>query len=991
MSTIFPKRGRQSSADPDLSYMDLDAPPSIPAAEKKRHHSPFSYLRIRKRSTEGGLKKKKSEEVVRSPPSTPRDHQAHLPPVPPLSNHARNYSEPPAAYHPLPIQVVRPYQYPHPPPPPRANSGSDSSTASSAYPPTPPNMMHPFPYIVSTSPDSSHEDLTHSRLATAHALLPAPGPALAAAAILSAAQSGDGNGLPAFSRDALGAGMGMGNGMGITGHEAHGLLGTIAMDRAKVAATVAPLITNGMQNLTKAQTIVDELVASEAWSVVKESAAAVLEPAKDVVVILDSVVKYIPAIMVAESIFSVIIKHELERNENDKHILVVYHTMTVFWFTMCDLQAIFRADHEHIKSALDTFFQDVGKTIQDFGNFREVYYRHGHFTHTLRSSEYRKKLTAFTTAFAQHKSDLHFILSESSALEIHDALGSVGGMAEKLDVVTRQLAVVTAMMLGPGKRTPLEVRVDEAVREGGKGALQDMSFLNQLARDHFGAEEDLDPQIQKHLSMGLDEALSANMPAFSLRVEAAQKDMADALERSTDAILQQLNSGPYQLIKDEDIRTVWQSMNWKISCKARHFVDAVHNHFAQKFGDHTQTSGEMHTDQWTLHVLSQIIYYPNISDAIDDDGSGYISVHEVNHFFKSRPKEWSAPQWIAYWAAGWKQNALTYKDRCQGIFSAIEAAARTVHPDNRRAVKSYIHTSGISELYLVVNSVAPADPLRLAAQGHHSPETAPLDALKAEMMQKETEHIRSRMERIQYQLESPEMVLAVLGTHRLEGFILCVLELILDRHLQILETANSLVINQQEFETMTTSLKNLVTAFGMRYRTLTESWKQQRLDTDFLVESFASGIFNDWHEVFADQQPTENAKSSPRAKHITSPRSPPKTPQEILIFPLPPQPTSPGAQILGSPPPRLVPPHPHGPRRRNNNGRASDYFGQFDFERRPSERPVSIIDPASISELYKTKTKKPKLEDRITTLETELSDIKGMLAQLLMLSTPKTT
>lgn len=67
------------------------------------------------------------------------------------------------------------------------------------------------------------------------------------------------------------------------------------------------------------------------------------------------------------------------------------------------------------------------------------------------------------------------------------------------------------------------------------------------------------------------------------------------------------------------------AQNWRISCKARHFVDgkispfssffkcfelnllAVHNHFAQIFGDHRQSSGEMHADQWTLNVLSQVI------------------------------------------------------------------------------------------------------------------------------------------------------------------------------------------------------------------------------------------------------------------------------------------------------------------------------------------------------------------------------------------------
>ncbi|KAJ7161775.1 hypothetical protein C8R43DRAFT_314608 [Mycena crocata] len=713
--------------------------------------------------------------------------------------------------------------------------------------------------------------------------------------------------------------------------------------------------------------------------------------------ILDSVTKYIPAVMVAEQIFSVIIKHELDRHENDKNILVVYHTMSVFWFTLCDLQAIFRADKEQIRSSLDTFFEGVGTTIRNFGNFREVYYRHGHFTRTLRSAEYRKQLTGFGTAFAQHKADLQFILTESSALQLNDVASSVGSVSARLEDLTRKLDMAMAMV---GRQTPFEEDVARKVEEGGEGALQDPRFLNQLAKSAFGKDGELSAQVQASVREGLDEALAKNMPRFALKIEAAQKEMTEAIERSTETIMQQLNSGPYQLIKDEDIRSVWQSMNWRISCKARHFVDAVHNHFAQKFGEHRNTAGEMHPEQWTLSVLSQVIYYPNISDAIDDDGSGYISVHEVNQFFKSRPKEWSAVQWLSFWAMGWKQNALSYKTRCKTLFSELEASARTVLPQNRRCVKAYIKRSGLSELWLVVNSLM-ADGLVHRA-GHQMRVSEPLNALREEIMRKETAHIQSRLERIQYQLESPETVLAVLGTHRLEGFVLCFLELILERHRQIIEAANTLVLGEREFETMTFSLKNLVAAFGTRYHTLTEGWKQQRLETGFLVQCFAGGIFNEWHEVFQDHptahsEPVDTPRSSDSHSTARPHRGNSPLPEDILVFPLPsqPSPTSSEAEPT-SPPARLAPmPHPQGPRRnQRHNARMSavsaDYFYHFDFERRPSERPTPSGDPASISEVYR-KSKKPKLEDRITSLETELSDIKGMLTQLISLSSPRST
>lgn len=48
--------------------------------------------------------------------------------------------------------------------------------------------------------------------------------------------------------------------------------------------------------------------------------------------------------------------------------------------------------------------------------------------------------------------------------------------------------------------------------------------------------------------------------------------------------------------------------------------------------------------------LTIILDHGNLSDAIDDDGSGFLSVREVNDFLKDRTRadlKWSVPQWLA--------------------------------------------------------------------------------------------------------------------------------------------------------------------------------------------------------------------------------------------------------------------------------------------------------------------------------------------------------
>jgi hypothetical protein len=99
---MFPKRGRRQNPA-DESFVDLDAPPPI---TEKRHNSPFSYLRIRKRSTEGPRKGSPPKDiVVRRYDSAEsfealRDHELAkaLPPVPPLLSHNRGYSDPHLIY-----------------------------------------------------------------------------------------------------------------------------------------------------------------------------------------------------------------------------------------------------------------------------------------------------------------------------------------------------------------------------------------------------------------------------------------------------------------------------------------------------------------------------------------------------------------------------------------------------------------------------------------------------------------------------------------------------------------------------------------------------------------------------------------------------------------------------------------------------------------------------------------------------------------------------
>ena len=125
-------------------------------------------------------------------------------------------------------------------------------------------------------------------------------------------------------------------------------------------------------------------------------------------------------------------------------------------------------------------------------------------------------------------------------------------------------------------------------------------------------------------------------------------------------------------VSDDCLDDSLKTQNWRLSCKSRHLVDgsytfssvviyltcfrliAVHHHFAQIFSQYKISAGDTRPDSWTFEVFVQSnlwvhqllvmrairvginfnryfspVVYPSIADAIDDDGSGYVSVQEA--------------------------------------------------------------------------------------------------------------------------------------------------------------------------------------------------------------------------------------------------------------------------------------------------------------------------------------------------------------------------
>ena len=111
---------------------------------------------------------------------------------------------------------------------------------------------------------------------------------------------------------------------------------------------------------------------------------------------------------------------------------------------------------------------------------------------------------------------------------------------------------------------------------------------------------------------------------------------------------------------------------WKGSVKATHFVIALHDHFTAKAGQalrKTSTNTSTNTppvpetanqtdtntntaalpaetpvdDSWALDYINIRRIQPLI-EAIDDDGSSFVTVNELNDFTNNRPEGWRRVQ-----------------------------------------------------------------------------------------------------------------------------------------------------------------------------------------------------------------------------------------------------------------------------------------------------------------------------------------------------------
>ncbi|KAG8730980.1 hypothetical protein FRC11_005410, partial [Ceratobasidium sp. 423] len=578
------------------------------------------------------------------------------------------------------------------------------------------------------------------------------------------------------------------------------------------------------------------------FKVTKQIVNTLLAPAKDLADLLGSLSEIHPAIGVVATVFQAVVKLEIDRQENDKQIAVLYDSMSNMLILLAYMEETFERK-DGIQNLLKQKLDSIATLIKEFGNFCDVYYKHRSIVRFLRSSKYKEMLAEFAQRFNGAKRGLHNLIShrtaklvDKTADKIDEVAASVSQLVKFMDIQTSRERETAALV---------------ATKGGTEAVLKDDKLLNEVAQK---LGEQINASVQLSLRQDLAQQLADNHVFFDIKMQGVKEQLSEAINRSTTAILLKMEDGPHELIHDPDMKRIWKDMQWRHSVKGRHFVSAVHHHFEQTFIRYRRETGTPHPDVWTLNYLSRVIFYPSIGDAIDEDSSGYVSLHELNHFFDSRPQGWSIPQWLAYWAAGWYKDNLRYRDKIMSRLKLLEGVVDSMHTENKDTLRGFIENikPGIR---LIVESLY--DNIIDYFEGE-SAESTNLDDLCNKFTEITTKAVEEQLAKSKFELDDKRTLMFALGRSRFESRLFCVMHRLLKRHHKVFELGKDNPLQEGVTISMVNSWDVIFDAFVKRMRALCESWRQQRMDIDLQVQWYANGLFEDWYKLDQGQPEAED-------------------------------------------------------------------------------------------------------------------------------------
>ncbi|KAJ3717477.1 hypothetical protein C8R42DRAFT_711647 [Lentinula raphanica] len=433
---------------------------------------------------------------------------------------------------------------------------------------------------------------------------------------------------------------------------------------------------------------------------------------------------------------------------------------------------------------------------------------------------------------------------KKSKLEMEELKSKIFQILEKLDT-PREKEIKMFIKRNHGVNACLQddQLLEKLIDLGGE-PISDITFkTGNKAQNLKAARKKLLEDFREDIS----KVIQQNLSSFTQRMEIQEKLIKETIENSfqihNDSLLTALQKGAHDQIIDPDMQKLWKVNAWKNSVKARHFVLALQEFYQDSSANprlsmsstsptssHSEIDKEnkaVHVpevDQWAINYLD-ISHVQSILEAIDDDGTGFITIKEVNKFALSRPKGWSLPVWIAYWAVGWHVDMVQYKRKIHAIMLAMFD------------ILDYDIPSSIE------NGWEEDDNLQQIIQ---------------QVSTQKERRFQEILETIKYNIDMPSTVALVIGSgSQIEQSILPLIYLVLKRHLNILYLCQTNILHDKEFGDMGISLMNIFAMLDDRIEILSvyeklhlsyndsENWQSKNMLYSWFEERDDVAIFDE--------------------------------------------------------------------------------------------------------------------------------------------------
>ncbi|KAJ6496204.1 hypothetical protein C8R45DRAFT_155360 [Mycena sanguinolenta] len=515
--------------------------------------------------------------------------------------------------------------------------------------------------------------------------------------------------------------------------------------------------------------------------------------------------------------FMGVIQLEVDRRDNDEEIVAVCYSMTSMVSVLRGLSGTHLSNEE-----LDDCVEEMNSAMKEFGEFVDVYYSKcgSWIVRHQRATEFQDKLHYFAENFLtiEFKHSPSLVGEEFQTAQTPDVQKSIRDLINRVGDANSE------------EKRQARIQIEH-------GSLNSQGGIAKITKI---LKEPVTSSLQEALTNDFETLQEQNKARYDLKLRGTKMILQEKI--ASEKILDRMTGGPHDLLEDPDMKKIWQDNPWGMAVKCRVFADAVSNYYTEEFRRSPRE------DQWTLNVLREVLYYPGIGEAIDDDASGFISVHELDQFVRKKDSTVSTPVWFAFWAAGLPIINVLYTDGIQDILYDIENRLNNlVHddPNSELSVKGYQDTLNLIHCILNWN-----------AWGGYGPEelekNPPLTDFARQVANGQAELFGQILQSVDYFLEDGTLRgLTADAGDRIEQTILILLYVILAKHRDSISAEDSSGADTASmYREMDCTLTVAVVEFHWRYKALERSWRSQRLDIQLQVQSYAGGLFSGWYAEY---------------------------------------------------------------------------------------------------------------------------------------------